>query len=166
MRHCDGWNAAKRAAGLDTAPSTGSRVAPEPPDVDLPPDTAWADLGADQRWHYRHVEENTQRSLDRRQALRRWLHRYKRDSDGCTRCDVTAPACLDFHHRPDEPETCGISRMVPQGYGRDAIRAEIERRDLVCANCHRLEHDTDPTADRRSRRDSRRGIVSPWLSVL
>jgi hypothetical protein len=146
LRHFDGWNAAKRAAGLDTNPSTGSRVAPKPDDVDIPDDTAWADLSADQRWHYRHVDANTARTRDRRAHLRAAVYEYKRDYCACARCGEGDPACLEFHHRdPDEKERA-IGEMVTYGYALPKIRAEIEKCDVLCANCHRTQHYDVPEA--------------------
>jgi hypothetical protein len=64
--------------------------------------------------------------------------RYKRDSDGCRRCDEDDPSCLDFHH-PDEKEA-SVGRMVANRRPIPEILAEIERCELLCANCHRREH--------------------------
>jgi len=36
----------------------------------LPEDVEWADLSQDQRWHYKNVEWNTERTLQRRAELR------------------------------------------------------------------------------------------------
>ncbi len=140
LRVVGGWNEAKRLAGLDTNPSTGTRIKPKPDDVDLPDGVAWDELSQDQRWHYRNREWNTQRTLDRRRSLREWLHEYKADSDGCTRCGESAPACLDFHHRDPDTKRMAVNEMVTHGYSPAEIRDEIQRCDLLCANCHRREH--------------------------
>ncbi|MEF8818503.1 MAG: hypothetical protein V5A31_02865 [Haloferacaceae archaeon] len=63
---------------------------------------------------------------------------YKRASDGCKRCDESRPWCLDFHH-PDEKHD-GIARMVSDRRPLGAIEGELERCELLCANCHRMEH--------------------------
>lgn len=44
-----GWNEAKEKAGLETNPSTGSRVEPKPDDVELPAGMVWEELSVDQR---------------------------------------------------------------------------------------------------------------------
>lgn len=69
---------------------------------------------------------------------RAWVTRYKRDSDGCVRCDEDDPSCLDFHH-PGE-KGAGVGRMVSNRRPVAEIRAEVERCELLCANCHRREH--------------------------
>ncbi|ELZ31181.1 hypothetical protein C474_10119 [Halogeometricum pallidum JCM 14848] len=138
IRTMGGWNAAKKAAGLETAASRGSRVHSKPDGVDIS-DDAWAELSVDQRWHYRHREQNATQSLDRRARLRAWIHGIKRDR-GCLRCSETDPACLDFHHRDGVEKTASVSTLVSNERSRDAIRAEIRRCDVLCANCHRKEH--------------------------
>lgn len=139
VRTMGGWNAAKTAAGLETKASHGSRVQPKPDDVDLPDGATWAELSADQRWHYRHRAQNARQTLDRRAALRAWVHGLKRDR-GCAQCSETDPACLDFHHRDTAEKTATVSAMVSNGRSPDSIRAEMERCDVLCANCHRKEH--------------------------
>lgn len=96
-RTLGGWNEAKERAGLETNPSTGSRVGPKPDDVDLPDGTSWDELSVDQRWHYRNAEWNTERSLQRRTDHRKWVYEYKQRR-GCNQCGESDPRCLDFHH--------------------------------------------------------------------
>lgn len=148
IRTIGGWNAAKERAGLATEPSTGSRTLPKPDDVDLPSGTAWEELSVNQRWHYRNVERNTERTLSRRSGLRSWLNGKKRDR-GCSRCDVDTPTCLDFHHRDGETKRIAVGRMITFGYGKGALRKEIRKCTLLCANCHRKLHYTPPKRERR-----------------
>ncbi|MBV0902281.1 homing endonuclease associated repeat-containing protein [Haloarcula salina] len=134
------WNDAKRAAGLETNYSRGTRVAERPANVSLPEGCSWSDLSQDQRWHYKNVEENGQRTLDRRTRHRGWVYEQKRNSGGCRRCDETDPACLDFHHRDDEEKEMTISQMITYGYSKAKISEEMAKCDILCANCHRKEH--------------------------
>lgn len=148
IRQLGGWNAAKEAAGLETNPSTGTRVGPKPDDVDLPDGRSWADLSVDQRWHYRNREWNAERTLRRRGRLRAWLNERKRKR-GCARCGRVDPACLDFHHREAAEKDMAVGQMVTHGYGRNALEEEIEKCEVLCANCHRREHHVEPTDDLR-----------------
>ncbi|GAA0204973.1 homing endonuclease associated repeat-containing protein [Halobaculum roseum] len=140
LRHCGGWNAAKAEAGLETNTSTGSRTLSMPDDVELPEGMVWEELSQDQRWHYRNRAWNTQRSLDRRQKLREWLREVKRNRGGCRECGESDPQCLDFHHRNAAEKDLDVNKTVPFGWSRDRIRAEVDKCDLLCANCHTLEH--------------------------
>jgi hypothetical protein len=137
IRVCGGWNAAKKRADLETVASRGSRVGPKPDDVDFS-DDEWAAMSVDQRWHYRNREVNAQRSLDRRRRLRDWLDTH-RATLGCARCGETDPACLDFHHVRGE-KVGSIGQMVTNGYSAADLHAEIQKCEVLCANCHRKEH--------------------------
>lgn len=70
IRQFGGWNVAKQAAKLGTNPSTGSRTAPKPDDIELPEEASWEELTVDQRWHYKTRDCNTKRTLRRRASLR------------------------------------------------------------------------------------------------
>lgn len=139
QRVVGGWNEAKERAGLETYPSHGTRVGPQPDDVSLPDGMTWEELTVDQRWHYRNVEWNTRRTLDRRARLRTWLNDYK-STTGCQHCGVDDAAVLDFHHDDPEEKRMAIGTMVTYGFGRETIREELENCTVLCANCHRKEH--------------------------
>ncbi|ELY88017.1 homing endonuclease associated repeat-containing protein [Natrialba taiwanensis] len=158
IRTCGGWNDAKERAGLESSYSRGTRVGPKPADVDLPSGTSWDELSADQRWHYRNVDWNAERTLRRRSRLRSWLTERKRER-GCSRCDVDTPACLDFHHIDAMTKEMAVGRMVTFGYGKDALRDEIEKCEVLCANCHREIHYTPPKRELRKWTDDQKRAV-------
>ena len=149
IRVMDGWNAAKTAAGLETYASTGPRVGPKPDDVTLPEDATWASLSVDQRWHYRNVDWNTERTLDRRADLRAWAHEHKRANGGCVSCDEDDPVCLDFHHTDTDRKEMTVSSMISYGYSKERLLGEIGKCEILCANCHRKRHHTIPDRPRR-----------------
>ena len=140
IRVVGGWNEAKSAAGLETTPGRGPRVAAKPAEVDLPEGREWEDLTQDQRWHYKHTEWNTQRTLERRQRHREWLNQLKRQSGGCRDCEVSDPTCLDFHHVEPAKKTMAVNELVLYGYSKERIREELDTCVFLCANCHRIEH--------------------------
>lgn len=154
-----GWNAAKEAAGLETNSSRGSRVAEKPDDVAIQDEERWAELTQDQRWHYKNVEHNTQRSLDRRQRLRAFVYLLKREAGGCEQCGESDPACLDFHHRSEADKEMSVSKLISYGYARDRLLEEIARCKILCANCHRKEHYSKPRGvENVDRKDVRAAI--------
>lgn len=56
----------------------------------------------------------------------------------CADCGGTFhPCAMDFDHRPGEQKLFNISRAV-KSIGLERLRAEIEKCDVVCANCHRI----------------------------
>lgn len=139
IRVMGGWNGGKEAAWLATNPSTGTRTKPKPDDVELPDDVEWEDLTVDQRWHYRNIEWNSERTLKRRGRLRSWINGRKRER-GCIRCGADDPACLDYHHTDEDEKEMAVVRMITHGYGKDRLREEIAECEVICANCHREVH--------------------------
>ena len=149
IRTVGGWNDAKERAGLSTNASTGSRVGPPPDGVDDDVRERWAELSVDQRWHYRNREWNTERTLQRRSELQSWVNERSAEA-GCARCDESEPACLDYHHRNPDGKSKSVSRLVVDGVSRARLSEEIDKCDVLCANCHRTEHDDgDPIVDSR-----------------
>lgn len=56
----------------------------------------------------------------------------------CSDCAGTfPPICMNFDHVNGEKEA-GIARMVNQGVGVEKLLAELDKCELVCANCHRI----------------------------
>ena len=55
----------------------------------------------------------------------------------CVDCGGTfPPECMDFDHRPGEEKVKPVGNMYQMSMKN--IKAEIEKCDLVCANCHRI----------------------------
>lgn len=156
------WNEAKERAGLETNPSTGSRLGPMPEDVELPEGESWGDLSVDQRWHYRNVRWNADRTLTRRASLRKWVNEYK-ESAGCQSCGIDDPACLDLHHVEEEQKVKAIGKMITAGFGKDALRQEIDKCEVLCANCHKLHHWNGPPTAPEYSDESNRFQVRRWI---
>lgn len=143
LRVIGGWNEAKERAGLETNPSTGARVAPKPDDVSIPDDEDGDDLTQDQRWHYRHAEWNTRRTLARRAGLRSWVNKRKA-ARGCADCGGDDPACLDCHHPDRDEKEMAVTGMVTHGYSRERLAEAIDDCEILCANCHQKQHGRRP----------------------
>ncbi|MFD1646909.1 homing endonuclease associated repeat-containing protein [Haloarchaeobius litoreus] len=145
IRTMGGWNDAKEAAGLETyyaGQFGGDDVEPKPDDIELPEDVTWEELSDNQRWYYKNRQQEIEKKDRRRAELRSWLHEYKLQQCACVRCGEGDPACLDFHHTGEKE--MGIAEMVMYGYSRESILEEIERCEVLCANCHRKEHYVEP----------------------
>jgi hypothetical protein len=143
VRTLGSWNDAKEAAGLSTNPSSGSRVDPPPDGVSEEIRDRWTELSVDQRWHYRNVEWNTERTRRRRTERRKWVDNLKA-AEGCEECGVSDPVVLEYHHRDSEEKQEKVSQLVITEASRERIRAEIDSCDVLCANCHRAKHVSPP----------------------
>ena len=91
-----------------------------------------------------------ERARHRRRELRKWFDQYRRDCN-CSMCGLSGadmPWALEFHHREPAEKEEVVSWLVAQGYGKSRILREIEKCDVVCANCHRRHHWEEAQAKR------------------
>lgn len=58
----------------------------------------------------------------------------------CNRCEQNHPATLQFHHVDKFEKENSISKMVRGGFSMSKIMKEIEKCEVLCANCHAIEH--------------------------
>lgn len=59
-----------------------------------------------------------------------------KQAGGCVDCGEKNPIVLDFDHLKDKKYN--ISRMIHDGFSWKAIMKEVNKCEVVCANCHRL----------------------------
>ena len=63
-----------------------------------------------------------------------------KQASGCVDCGEDNHIVLDFDHLRDKKYN--ISRMIHDGFSWAAIKKEIAKCEVVCANCHRVRtHD-------------------------
>ena len=87
------------------------------------------------------IQDSTETRL--RERRRAWVVAYKRDSDGCRNCGESNPVCLDFHHVDEKVGS--ISALIAERRSLDTIQRELQKCELLCANCHRERH-FDPSS--------------------
>ena len=92
-----------------------------------------------------HYKNNKQYYLDKDKKYinenKLWFQTYK-EKLFCKKCNFSGlecPAVLDFHHTNDNKED-DISQMINSGKSRESIIKEIEKCEILCANCHRKLH--------------------------
>lgn len=69
---------------------------------------------------------------------RKWFNELK-STLSCSKCGFSHPATLQFHHVRGE-KVMAVSRMVLLKADISAVLAEIEKCDVLCANCHFILH--------------------------
>lgn len=92
-----------------------------------------------QRTKHLHNEARYARRDKIRQESREWVREYK-STLKCVRCGFDHPAALDFHHIDSTTKSRDISGMITSGYTIEQIKQEINKCEVLCANCHRIEH--------------------------
>jgi hypothetical protein len=59
-----------------------------------------------------------------------------KELNGCVDCGAKNHIVLDFDHIKEKKYN--VSRMVHDGFSWEAIKKEIAKCEIVCANCHRI----------------------------
>lgn len=90
------------------------------------------------RYYDRHKKLYYNKNLKRRRMLMSFINTLK--DKPCKDCGVKYPSyVMDFDHRDSSQKTSSVSHMATLHYAsRTKILEEIDKCDLVCANCHRI----------------------------
>ena len=80
------------------------------------------------------------RTAQRRLDHKRWLREEVLSKRSCTECGENHPATLDFHHRDPSTKVDEVSNMIGELINLEKVKLEIEKCDILCANCHRKRH--------------------------
>jgi hypothetical protein len=88
------------------------------------------------RWYQNNREVYLTRNKRKKEVLRNVMRDHK--SKPCADCSGEFPYyVMDFDHREDETKTAHVSRMIEK-MSLQKLLEEIEKCDVVCANCHRI----------------------------
>lgn len=96
---------------------------------------------ARRRWYAANKEHAKQKSIEgkKRQIARNAEYVNKIKEATCTDCGIQYPPyVMDFDHLGEEAKIDGIANMVHRPTSLEKIQLEIEKCELVCANCHRI----------------------------
>jgi hypothetical protein len=85
-----------------------------------------------------HREKYTQYQRQKRLDRSEWLWELKCGLI-CVKCGEDHPACFDFHHIDPKMKDGLISKMIKRA-SMERVISEIEKCDVLCANCHRKLH--------------------------
>lgn len=91
------------------------------------------------RWYYKNKEKQIARQLQRRKELLAWVRSLKVN---CSKCNFNNPLALVFHHRNPEAKTLSIAQGITNGWNKKRLQEEIDKCDILCANCHSILHYT------------------------
>jgi hypothetical protein len=126
IRKTIGWDEAKELSDLDKCDSTKERTKPN-----------GLNITSDE---WKSYSTQKQRKLERRVFVAK-----KKISEGCQECGYQKRAsALDYHHTGKE-KGMSVAERVTRCHSKKKILEEIERCEVLCANCHRIE--TDSTID-------------------
>ena len=84
-------------------------------------------------------EELILKAKHKREAKVQWMREY-RQTQHCVKCGESRWYVLDFHHRDPNEKELSVAEMLMRGFGIERMMKEIDKCDVVCANCHREIH--------------------------
>lgn len=103
------------------------------------------------KWYLDHKEwyenYNKTHKKERKESAKRTKHRQRAWLDElkstlfCKECGENRIVCLDFHHRDPKEKEGSITRLLYRA-SKARVLAEIAKCDVLCSNCHRVEHST------------------------
>ena len=74
---------------------------------------------------------------DKRQHL--VLEEMQRRGGKCAKCGFSDIRALDWHHLDPNDKVNSVSEMIRNRVSMDKLQAEVDKCELICANCHRIE---------------------------
>lgn len=90
------------------------------------------------RWYEGHKKLVLDRNRERKKGHRKAWIKYK-SSKSCTKCGISHPAVLDFHHVIRENKK-SVPMLLKHGRYAAAIREAETKCIPLCSNCHRMLH--------------------------
>lgn len=89
-------------------------------------------------WYRNNPKARIKRDENRRKNIREWMDEIK-SSNPCSDCKKIFPPCvMDWDHLPGSIKTKPIAVLVKNRISKTTIMKELEKCELVCANCHRI----------------------------
>ena len=89
-----------------------------------------------QNWYKKNSKVHILKAKHRKDRNREFIHEYK-VAHSCIQCGESDPLVLDFDHRDPSKKSFGICDSVHNGRSLEKIQEEIDKCDMLCANCHR-----------------------------
>ena len=97
------------------------------------------------KWLRPYVREYYDISNINNESIIEWFTDYKKTLK-CKECGESRYWVLDFHHRDPKEKDVEVSTLMRRG-NKTKILKEIEKCDVLCANCHRDLHFKENNAD-------------------
>jgi len=99
-----------------------------------------------QKYYQKNRDSIRVQTAKRKKDIKSWFAAYKR-LQSCVQCSESHPSCLEFHHvdpnglvDPTMRKYAAISTLVGSARGIKTIKRELEKCQVLCANCHRKHH--------------------------
>lgn len=97
----------------------------------------------DREYHNEYYRNNPKRQADIRRYKAEAVARNKKFVDDylkthpCVKCGEQDIIVLEFDHRNSAEKDRSVSKMATVGVSVEKLKAEMDKCDVLCANCHR-----------------------------
>lgn len=92
---------------------------------------------AQKRYYSKNLKLYKDKNIKRKKMLLEFVNSLK--NQPCMDCGIQYPSyVMDFDHRNPKEKISTISRIIRDMWSKKRILLEIEKCDLICANCHRI----------------------------
>ena len=91
------------------------------------------------KWYSLNKTKQQAWNKNRKTKIRQQIAEYK-EGKACIQCGFSDVRAFVFHHRNPEAKTTEISIAYMKGWSWKRTLEEIEKCDLLCANCHAIKH--------------------------
>ena len=76
---------------------------------------------------------------EQKRGIYEWVDDHKA-SIGCEHCGERDKRCLQLHHRDSSNKKKSVATLIGKGYIFRTVRAEVQKCEVLCANCHSIHH--------------------------
>lgn len=90
-------------------------------------------------------DKNKRKEYEKRKRIERliWYNEIKKDLR-CERCGFQDSRCLAFHHKDPSTKIDKVRMILKQRISMAKVLDEIAKCEVLCYNCHRIEHIEHP----------------------
>lgn len=97
------------------------------------------------------MDPNIKAKVYRHRERKRWaIYQEKVKIGKCQRCGYDKHVgTLHFHHRNPDNKLFGLSNCISCHKSWEKIKEEIDKCELICPNCHAIEHYIEKTKPKK-----------------
>jgi hypothetical protein len=98
----------------------------------------------DRAFHTNRSDDTKKRKIrlqtERKKEIKSRFHKWKADK-GCAHCLENDTVCLDLHHLDPKEKEIALGNALRLGWTFERLMLEASKCIVLCANCHRKEHE-------------------------
>lgn len=97
-------------------------------------------LESQKEWVKNHVEKSREYKRKYKNKNKQISKEYIRNLKISCSCGENEYIALDFHHIKESEKEYHIHTLIHHGYTLEKIKEELDKCEIICANCHRKKH--------------------------